>query len=151
MSRGAAKFIVRIVGTVVGLYGAMMLCVGLLMAGTVFRQAGEHRVAGLAFGGIMLAVAVYALYVGWLAWFRLSPLAVRHVCGVLGFLVLMVPSHFMRPAMLQHDHDRDMWIPLAYFGSLLLVLFLYRLASERLSRLLFSADAPAAGTDVAAR
>ena len=85
-----------------------------------------------------LALSVYFLYVSYLVWFRFSPLAVRHICGALGFYVLMVITKLFDPASNSHAA----WPAFALLGSLIVVYFAYRVASDRLSRLLFRESIP---------
>ena len=54
----------------------------------------------VTFSGFFIFLAGYFVYVGYLVWFKPSPLAVRHVCGLIGFYVLTLFMELLDPS---HD------------------------------------------------
>lgn len=132
MTASTAKITVRVVGTLVGIYGVLSWAGALLLLGV----GGTQEAALLILLTIPLLLGVYCLYVGYLTWWRFSPIAVRHVCGAVGYFSLLcllgIDGKF-----LHHPVEPSPGWAFGFLGVLLLVHFLYRLASERLSRLLF--------------
>lgn len=45
---------------------------------------------GITMGSLFVFLGLYLVYVGYLTWFRFSPLAIRHICGVIAFYLLGV-------------------------------------------------------------
>lgn len=142
MTPRIVKVLLRIVGTLAGLVGGGMLCVSTVVFyrsyNVLSAEMREFWMIGLA--AFTLALAVYFLFVAYLVWFRFSPRAVRHVCGVLGFYVLMSTTKLF-PSV--HNSDTS-WMAFVFLGLLVGVYFAYRWASTRLSRYLF----PEAGSGV---
>lgn len=122
--RTVAKIFVQSVGTLAGLSGLAIL------ASVAFMPA--HSLESLAI--LSLLLAVYLIYVACLVWFWLSPLAVRHVCGLLGFCVLMLILELLEPR--KYDHNA-IWPGFVFIGSLVAVYIGYRVASHNLSHFLF--------------
>jgi len=126
-----AKIVMRVIGTLAGLLGLGMLCVTPFM---LYHSITERNAWMILLAVFPLALAAYFIYVAYLVWFRFSPLAVRHICGALGFCVLMLVTKLFDPS---RDSDTP-WAAFAFLGCLVAVYFAYRVASARLSRLLFS-------------
>jgi hypothetical protein len=128
MTLSIAKTVMRVVGTLAGLLGVAMLC---FMPFMLFHSITERNPWMIVLAIFPLALALYFIYVAYLVWFRFSPLAMRHICGALGFYVLMLLTKLF-------DRDLDTtWAPSAFLGCLVIVYFAYRVASNRLSRWLF--------------
>jgi len=130
MKPNTAKVLIRILGTVAGLLGVGLLCFAPFV---FYRSITEQNPVMIAFAVLPLALAAYFLYVAYLVWFRFSPLAVRHVCGALGFYALTLLTKLFDPM-------RDSGVPwrsCAFLGCLVAVFLAYRFASGRLSRWLF--------------
>lgn len=125
-----AKIVLRVVGTLAGLLGLGMLCVTPFM---VYHSITERNGWMILLAVFPLAVAIYFIYVAYLAWFRFSPLAVRHICGALGIYVLMLVTKLFDASR----NSETPWTAFAFLGCLVAVYFAYRTASNRLSRLLF--------------
>ena len=115
-----------------GLIGVVMLLGWSILLGFTLG-AGT---AAVIFSLLPLALALYCLYVGYLSWYQFSPSAVQHLCISLGFASAMSASSFMLP-----DPDRagdpQPWVTLVFLGLLIMIYFVCRTASERLSRWLF--------------
>ena len=140
MSASFTKVVVRLLGTIEGLFGAFAL---LPAFGMLWSAVWKGQVYWLAFVGFPLAVAAYGLYVGYLVWFRLTPLAVQHVCGTVGFLILILMNRWFEPLSSPVQHTPT-WLPFAWLGALWAIYLLYRFAADRLSRALFAPGTPAA-------
>ena len=125
-----AKTLMRVVGTLGGLLGLGMLCIAPLM---LYRSVTERNPWMILLAAFPLALAGYFIYVAYLVWFRFSPIAVRHICGALGFYLLMLITKLFDPS---RDSGTP-WAAFAFLGCLVVVYFAYRVASDRLSRLLF--------------
>lgn len=125
------KILVKLIGSLSGLLGFGMLCVDLFFLVGVFKAATWWMVpiAMFSFG-----IAAYLLYVAFLVWFRFSPLAVRHVCGALGFYALSLATNCLNPERLASTP----WISFAWLGCLIAVYFGYKAASRWLSRRIFT-------------
>jgi hypothetical protein len=120
----------RVIVTPVGLFGVCMLCLGPFL---LYQSCSEQNPWLIVLAVVPMTLGAYFLYVAYLVWFRFSSLAVRHICGILGFYVLGCVTTLFDPA---HDSYRH-WTGFAYLGCLVVVYFAYRFASDRLSRLLF--------------
>ena len=46
-------------------------------------------------GFLFIFLGLYLLYVGYLIWWRFSPLAIRHICGVIAFYSLGIFQIFV--------------------------------------------------------
>jgi hypothetical protein len=130
MRLSIVKTVMRVVGTLAGLLGVGMLCITPFMLHHSITQRNPWMILLAVFP---LALAAYFIYVAYLVWFRFSPLAVRHICGALGFYVLTLVTKLFDPA---RDSDAA-WPAFAFLGCLVVVYFSYRVASDRLSRWLF--------------
>jgi hypothetical protein len=125
-----AKIVMRIAGTLAGLMG---FCLFSAMLVGLYSSITERDLRMVPFAVFSLAISAYLMYAAYLVWFRFSPLAVRHVCGALGFCVLML---LMQLPDWSRIPDQP-WMEFAFLGSFVAVYIAYRLASNRLSRLLF--------------
>jgi hypothetical protein len=129
-----AKITMRVVGTLAGPSGLGMLCVTPFM---LYHFITGRDLLMIVFAAFPLALAAYFSYVAYLVWFRFSPLAVRHICGTLGFLILVLATNLFDPSR----HSAAPCAAFAFLGSLVAAYFAYRVASNQLSQLLFPAGA----------
>lgn len=131
MKLTVAKIVMRVIGTLAGLLGLGMLG----LAPFIFYHAiAEWNLWMILLAAFPLALAVYLVYVAYLVWFRFSPLAVRHICGALGFYGFTLLTPLFNPGPGGPD---TAWSALAFLGCIVGVYLAYRVASNRLSRLLF--------------
>jgi hypothetical protein len=126
-----AKIVMRLIGTLLGLLGLGMVCVAPFM---LYHAITERNLFMVLIAVFPLALAVYFIYVSYLIWFRLSPLAVRHMCGALGFYILTLVTKLGDPSR----HTGRHWEVLIFLGCVIAVYLAYRVASKLLSKLLFS-------------
>ena len=134
MTPRIAKVLIRVAGTLAGLLGLGMLCVAPVMLYHSFIEQNPWMI-GLAL--FPFALAVYFVWVAYLVWFRFSPLAVRHICGALGFYGLTLAARLVGP-----PRDPEMpWGSFAFLGCLVVIYIAYKFASDRLSRWLFPKSA----------
>ena len=131
MKQRVAKIVLRIVGTLIGLMGIFMLCPALLI---LFRKPADLTGWMVLFIVFPILLAFYFMYVAYVTWSRFSPVVVRHVCGTLGFFLLLAVSSF-----LEDGHGMSTRQPLIFLSSLILIYFVYRLAAGYINRLLFPA------------
>ncbi len=95
---------------------------------------------GIAFAVFGILLGVYFTRVGYLVWFRWSPLAVRHVIGTLAFLLLGQLVRFVHP----HATGLPDWSVFWPLAAFLAIYFLYQFAVARCLRLLFPVSVPLA-------
>ena len=125
MVRKTAFIVVRILGTLAGLSGVALLRFSQFMWSVEGRENAEFGKVMATFG---VMVAGYLLYVAWLVWWRFSPLAVRHVCGVLAVYAW---------SQIPHSQSRSPAMGLVLFGSLIGMYVVYRAVSYFVNCLLF--------------
>ena len=128
MSLAVAKILLRVISALAGLLGFGILCITPFL---IHHSIAEQQGWMIFFLVLPLLVAVYFIYAAYLVWFRFSPVAVKHICGALGFYVVT-----LFPKVFERFRDAD-WMPIAFLGSLLVVYLAYRVVSHRLSRWLF--------------
>ncbi len=133
------KLGIRVFGTMAGLLGisGLFFALGLFLP----HAMSSGKMFGVVFAATILAVSAYESYVGYLVWFRWSPLAVQHVVGVLAFLVWAMASRyaFHRPSAAAPD-----WTLALPMVGLVVLLFCYRWLTAYWCRQLFPPVAPAA-------
>lgn len=133
MSSAIAKNLVRAVGILIGLPGFGLLSATPLLMYCAFASP-ERGVWTFGFCLLPAVLALYLIYVAYLAWRRFSPLAVRHVCGVLAFGALVLIASLFTPMDGSH-------IPrggFVYLGGLIAVYYCYQAAARHLTRLIFT-------------
>ena len=130
MNVHVAKILLRVIGTLGGLLGLGMLCVAPIM---FFHSVGERNPWMILLAAFPLAMSAYLIYVGYLVWFRFSPLAVRHICGALGFYIITLVPKISDPSR----DPSSPWGPFLFLACLVAVYFGYRSISGKLSRWLF--------------
>ncbi len=122
----------RVVGTLAGILGVLFLGFAPFM---LSNAVTDRNLVMILFAALPLVLAVYFLYVSYLVWFKLSPLAVRHICGALGFYSLTLVPKLL--GSLRYTG----WAAIIYFCCVVGVYLAYRIVTRRLSRLLFPDNA----------
>ena len=136
MDSNVAKKLIRAVGTLTGIMGVGTLSVSLLC---LYSGIAQNDLGMILFFVLALLFAIYFVWVGYLVWFRFSPRAVMHVCGMLGFYSLGLIFQLIEPAAGQEpDLLKSLWFGFGGLGSLVFVFWGYRAASRYLSRVIFS-------------
>lgn len=124
MNSNAAKILVRLAGTVAGLYGVGLLCITPLI---LYRFA-DRTPWLVSFSAIPFALAVYFIFVAYLAWYRYSPFAVRHVVTAYAFFVtILVVIGLFENAFRSHP----VFSVLSFFCSLFIVYAVCRVVCHR--------------------
>ena len=136
MKHTSVKIGIKVAGTLTGLLGLCVLCYVPFAVHAIITKGSAWMLLLIV---LPLALAAYFFYVAYLVWSRFSPLAVRHACGVLAVCVLVPVQELIDKGL----HEYEPWGLFAYLGCLLAVYIAYSVASDRLSRLLFSVSAPA--------
>lgn len=134
MTPGIAKVLIRVAGTLIGLLGVGMLWFSSFLIYHSFTEQDPWMIALAVFP---CALTAYFLYVMYLVWFRFSQLAVRYLCGALGFYVFTIVV-----GVFDITHGPDtVWKALAFFGCAVVIYCAYRLATVYLGRWLFRESA----------
>lgn len=132
MNRKAAVFMVRTIGTLAGLLGAMMLYGAVCMA-FALPKADVSSIFFLIFAGVNCAIGLFCFWIAYLVWFRFSPRAIQQTCGLLGFILIgFVMTYF--PATNQANAGSR---SLIYLGTIVFALIGYRLLSRYLNKVIF--------------
>lgn len=76
---------------------------------------------------------IYFIYVGYLAWFRWSPMAVRHILGSLAFISITQIAN-IQSYRSTGPSDYFFWLEIAGF---LIIYLLYQITARYCCRLLF--------------
>jgi len=119
-----------VVGTLAGLFGLFMLLLPILLILLVPKELASC----LVLIPLALPVSGFCLWVAYLVWFRFSPLAVRHVCYLIGFSpYFTVMNRFQTPAEL-HAHP---WLPVVFLAGLAGIYYLCRMIGNYLSLFIF--------------
>ena len=127
MNRTFLKVALRVIGMLSGVMGVA----GILFGSYLLFCAGQDaKWWALAFSVFSLLFAGYLVYVAYLVWFKLSPLAVRHVCGLIGFYVFGLATKLVRTT---HDPTSS-WASVAFLGCLIAIYFGYKAVSRWLTR-----------------
>jgi hypothetical protein len=135
MTRSIAKIAIRVVGTLAGLTGIGMVFVLPMLARVSLAELSPWM---LLLSMLPLAVIIYFIWVGYLVWFRFSPLAVRHTCGAVAFHLLGLVTN----ALAAIPQPLTPWRALVFWSSLVAVYIMYRVASDRLNRRIFPENVP---------
>lgn len=133
MKPNVAKAVIRAIGTLGALLGAYSL---VFMAKFLPDFMNEMGRVVVVFYVLSLIIDAWLLWIGYLVWFRFSPLAVRQACGALGFaaffgLITTVAIYF------PIDANNAGWNLLASLGCFVFVLVAYRVLSRYLNRVIF--------------
>ena len=125
-----ATVAVRTLGTLAALAGVAGLAVGLFMF-PIAATDDELRTFLLLILTVELFIGAYLIWVGYLVWFRFSPLAVQQCCGAVGFGVLVTYCAFERQIL---EPQTGALVSLAL---MVIVLKSYQALSRYLNRILF--------------
>ncbi|MFH1148001.1 MAG: hypothetical protein V1736_09890 [Pseudomonadota bacterium] len=124
MNPTAAKILIKVLGALAGLLGAgMMAC-----SPSILMESGD---VSMFFAVFFVLSALYLAFVGYLAWFRFSPRAIGHACGLLAFLLLL------RTPETSHLTKDIRWDAALFFGYIALVLCVHGVVSRYLSNIVF--------------
>ena len=85
MNEGITKILIRGLGVVVALMGALVVVCGVRATSAMLHDAGLGGFILIAFS---LAIGGYITYTGYTAWRSLSPVAVRNIVGLAAFILL---------------------------------------------------------------
>lgn len=108
-----------------------VLALGALFVGWYYLDAPFGKPVPILFQPLFLVIVAACLFrAAWVAWFRWSPLAVRHVVGTLFFFVTIGLCSIVHPA-------------LALF-VLIFCYVAYRLTSGKIARIIFATDSAVA-------
>ncbi|MBI5684392.1 MAG: hypothetical protein HZC54_04870 [Verrucomicrobia bacterium] len=128
-----AKVVVRVIGTLIALVGLTLLVPLLLMLTT--HTPAEQKWVLLLVLLMTLPFAVWFIYVGYSAWFNLSPSVVRHVWAV--FMLMCFSSISSRMVTgTQADIDSP-WLVPASIGLFLAAWAIHRVVCKQLNHWLF--------------
>jgi hypothetical protein len=120
----------RIIGTLSGIIGLFTL----VFTPFMFFHAKEGGNA-LVFAMLLfpLLIGLYEIYFCYLMWRKLSPVAIKHFFGMIGFFIIVFAMKFidMKPK------ETISWMPFAYIGLLIVIYYGYRALSNRVSKALF--------------
>ena len=120
-----------------GLLAIMFLMSAIVMLGDLFSsQERQFSFLSIAFLVSLFVVAAYLIYSTYLGWFHLSPKAVRHICGSLGFVIYLVLLNLTETLFGASSPIYG----LATIVGLIGVYFAYKACSVKLIRLLFQED-----------
>lgn len=121
----------RFIGSLAGLSGLGMSVLSLLI---IYRSIADRSPWSILLVFLTLPLAVWGIYIAYLAWFRLSPIIVRQVCAILGIFCLSTISR-----LTGHFHDTSVFWEISLFIlSLIAVYYGYSILSTYLNRLLFT-------------
>ena len=121
------KIFLRSVGLVAGLIAVGSISFTAAVLGRVWETSNAFM---WWFAAASLVMAIYLAWVCYLVWFRFSPRATLHVCGVLGFFALGIPAGAIS------KQPESGWA-LAFFIWFLIVVQGYRALSRYFNRVLF--------------
>lgn len=132
MNPSSAKVGLRIVGTIIGLFGMLVVCMSIVM---LYGSLAERELLQTVLSAFSLMLGAYLVRVGYISWFRFSPRAVRHICGSVAFFVLtqVAPTHDANTA----------FGGVIFFGCLVAAYFGYRAMSDRLNHWIFRSGSDA--------
>lgn len=100
MNSGFARVLIRTLGTALGLIGVYILCMTPIMVMSLIR---EGVLGGLILFALPVVIGSYLTYMGYSIWHKSSPLVVRNVCAVSGFIALsycfwLIDHRWMSPS-----------------------------------------------------
>ena len=128
-----AKTIVRVLGTIFGLFG---LFAAWMAVELVFYLPWEASRWMWLISGCVLAIGAISMYISYIVWYQLTPAVVRGVCGLFALYLWGVPVQILDPAHTGH-------VPFAFLvllGWPVALYFIYRFGTNWLNRQLFSSD-----------
>jgi hypothetical protein len=137
----AVKVAIQGMGMLAGVFGLGVLgLLGMMGFGAHHAIVGrEPLMVMLSFLSLLFGVlfGVYMIYVAYLATFKYSPLAVRHVCGALAFIALGPLTHPLIQSHTDSHRTGPHWKEFAFLICLVVLYYAYRAASNRLNGFLF--------------
>src|SRR4051812_1770821 len=116
MTQKLARNFMRIVATLAGVFGVITLCIAPF---TLYYSIMRGDAWMIFFAALPLMLGAYGIYLAYVVWFRFSPLAVRHICGALGFCVIIFITRLLDPVR----HSSAAWPAFASLGCLIVVYF----------------------------
>ncbi len=125
---------------VAALLGLCQLFFGLIFFLPVSIRSGQAFIIG--FGVLTILFGLYFCYIGFLGWFRFSPLAVRHIVGILALCLFGSISEAVRHFESAAAPGRSALYPLCSLAGALLVYLLYRWVVSYCCRYLFPLKPP---------
>jgi hypothetical protein len=132
MNRKVAVFVVRSIGTLAGVFGAMMLYSAVCMA-FALPKADVSIIFFLIFACVNFVIGLFCFWIAYLVWFRFSPRAIQQTCGLLGFILIGFVMTFFPATNQENACSRS----LIYLGTIVFALFGYRLLSRYLNSVIF--------------
>ena len=150
----ALKIIIRLLGTVSGIFGAMIMVVNLIaLNNRFFEQKDVWILKGIIFSVGIELLGAYLLYVAFVVWRRFSPSAIHHISVFLGFLLFGKLNYFVDKMSTPLTPSFPDWIDagLVISASVVASYLAFRLCRFALMRVLFPTekgglDATANGT-----
>lgn len=137
MKTRVAKFLIRTLGTIVGLIGISILCCTPIVVIGMFKEDGNVGLswaAGVFFVALFPGtIGTYLSYVGYSIWHRFSPLAVGRVCFFSVFIALSFCFWLMHRGKHPGRALNAIEILICMGGAYVVA----RLVGERLIKLLF--------------
>jgi hypothetical protein len=134
----ALKWVLRIIASLFWLLGVF----GLAFMGW-FATQEETSAVLLAFLFVGIAIDLYLIFVAYLAWFRFSPRAIKHLSGV---LILYLYSHLLPDPDDQVEAVGDPWHLAILAGGLFLGFWAWVFLDGLLNRILFPLAPPTDGS-----
>lgn len=128
MTPKVAKMLVRAIGTLAAAVGGLALSIQLLL-GDLFVRNVILIISNL----LILLIAVWLLWIGYVVWFRLSPLGIQQAFGAVGASTILVPM-VLTPL---DDRHNAAWYFLAFVIWFAFVVAAYPLVSRYVIRILF--------------
>lgn len=130
MNQKIIKICLRIIGTFAGVYGLLTL----VFTPFLFFHAKQSGITLMSmFLLFPILIGTYAIYFCYLTWRKLSPSAIRHFFGVIGFFIIITVMKYM-----DMSPKKDLsWEPFAYIGLLIAIYYGYRWLSNRVTKSLF--------------
>jgi hypothetical protein len=128
------KILVRVLGTLSGLFGAASIALAAMMCANPGETGSEFS---LLFVVPMALFGVYQLFICYLMWRKLSPLAIGNLFGIVGFYLVVVAQNVVLA-----PKTTSAWRPFLLIGLILLVFYSYRALRSRLFKALFSETHP---------
>lgn len=134
MSPSHAKIALKVFGLIVGVLGALMLCVTPFIFSKVYSDMSSMVIL---LGLFPFCVAAYFIYAAYLVWFNFSPQAICHSCSTAGVFILVLASNFMSSSTKPNSTESIPWEDVAFLVSIVVVYFGYKIASRYLINILF--------------
>lgn len=128
MTPKVAKIVVRAIGTLAVAVGGLGVCVQFFLGDLIVGD-----VLSIMFNLLILLIAVWLLWIGYIVWFRLSPLGIQQAFGALGASAILTIM-MLTPL---DDRRNAVWYFLAFVIWFAFVVAAYPLVSRYFIRILF--------------